>query len=278
MNEFVLDSWEDLKEKLRMIKIEREALAKQPEITHVSKLLYRGQSDEKWPLSTTLERESGEEIGLLDYHGIISRIKPRIESATGKEWAIPSRSEYSSWIKGIDRAGFLLKDELPAYEYMAYLRHNGFPSPLLDWTKSFLIAAFFAFRRAKKNNNNVAIFAYGEHGGKGKMHSGNSPLISTLHPYIRTHNRHYLQQSRYTVCTRENDDDQYFFAKHEEGISAGNRYGQNQDVIWKFVIPSNEWKKVYEELQSSNINPYSLFASEETLMETLAIQEFYRGM
>jgi hypothetical protein len=110
------------------------------------------------------------------------------------------------------------------------------------------------------------------------MHSGNSPLISTLGHYIRTHNRHYLQQSRYTVCTRENDDGQYFFAKHEEGLSAGNSYGQNQDVIWKFVIPSNEWKKVNDDLKSSNINPYSLFASEESLMETLAIQEFSRCM
>ena len=278
VNEFVLESWEELKEELRMIKKEREELARQPESTHVSELLYRGQSDATWPLSTTLERESGEETELLDYHGIISRIKPRIESATGKEWAIPSRSEFSSWIKEMSRTGFLLKDNLPAYEYMAYLRHNGFPSPLLDWTESYLIASFFAFRRAKQNENKVAIFAYGEYGARGKMHSGNSALISTLHPYIRTHNRHYLQQSRYTICTRENDDGQYFFTKHEEGISAGNSYGQNQDVIWKFVIPSNEWKKVNDDLKSSNINPYSLFASEESLMETLAIQEFSRCM
>jgi hypothetical protein len=168
VNEFVLDSWEDLKKKLRMIKKEREELARQPGSTHVSELLYRGQSDATWPLSTTLERESGEETGLLDYHGIISRIKPRIESATGKEWAIPSDTECSQWIKGIGQAGLLLKEYLPAYEYMAYLRHNGFPSPLLDWTGSYLIAAYFAFRRAKKMKIKLLFSLTGSMGQGGK--------------------------------------------------------------------------------------------------------------
>jgi len=43
VDEFVLESWEELKEELRMIKKEREELARQPESTHVSELLYRAE-------------------------------------------------------------------------------------------------------------------------------------------------------------------------------------------------------------------------------------------
>lgn len=271
MTEIELNSWEEYREKIGEIQKQREEMAKGKDRTYVSPLLFRGQSDAEWSLKTTLERENPTEVEMSEYHRIINYIKPRIESATGKEWSLKNSDEFSEWIQNQNRseAGFLFVDEIPCYEYMVYLRHHGFPSPLLDWTSSPYIAAHFAFRRAKEKSTQVAIFAFGEYGGRGKMHSGDLPIISSLNPNIKTHNRHYLQQSCYTICTTRRGNN-YFYANHEEAILNSERYDQDQDVIWKFIMPSSECEKAYYDLTNFNINAFSLFASEESLMETLA--------
>jgi hypothetical protein len=45
------------------------------------------------------------------------------------------------------------------------------------------------------------------------------------------------------------------------------------DVLWKIVIPPSERTKVLSLLDRFNVNAYSLFGSDESLMETLAVRE-----
>jgi hypothetical protein len=47
----------------------------------------------------------------------------------------------------------------------------------------------------------------------------------------------------------------------------------DQDVLWKFVIPAKKRLKVLTQLDKYNLNAFSLFDSEESLMETLAFRE-----
>ena len=47
----------------------------------------------------------------------------------------------------------------------------------------------------------------------------------------------------------------------------------NIDVIWQFNLPATERLKVLKLLDRSNINAFSLFQSEESLMETMAFRE-----
>ena len=48
---------------------------------------------------------------------------------------------------------------------------------------------------------------------------------------------------------------------------------EEQDVLVKYLIPVSERDKVLEKLDLMNVNAYSLFGSEEALMDTLAYRE-----
>lgn len=143
-----LDNWEDFENSLERLRADRDRL-KTDRPTFISNLLYRGQSDSTWPLQTTLERYSGDnKYPLSDYYRKISVAKAQIETLTNKSWNIKTLPEFNNWLKDVD---IIMNEPMPAYDYMIYLRHHGFPSPLLDWTQSPYIAAFFALDSAKSD-------------------------------------------------------------------------------------------------------------------------------
>jgi len=49
----------------------------------------------------------------------------------------------------------------------------------------------------------------------------------------------------------------------------------HQDLLWKFSIPTSEKFKVLRRLDLYNLNAFSLFSSEESLMQTMALREFH---
>ena len=49
---------------------------------------------------------------------------------------------------------------------------------------------------------------------------------------------------------------------------------RQQGICWKITIPATERAKVLQELNDYNVNSFSLFGSEESLMDTLATREF----
>lgn len=204
-----------------------------------------------------------------DYHRSILAIRDQIEAHTGQRFRCPSYQFVRSLAWDSD-AGLRLMANFPGYEYMAYLRHHGFPSPLLDWSKSPYIAAYFAFSEREGACERVAIFGYREY-SVGKIGSPTAPQIVVRGPYVRTHRRHFLQQCHYTMCYQFAVP-QWHYARHED-VFAGTNPALDQDKLWKFTVPRSERDRALGQLDKYNLNAYSLFGSEESLMQMLAARE-----
>jgi hypothetical protein len=262
-----VNSWEGFEKELRAIqkRLRRARPGTEPH------LVFRGQENSNWPLKTTLERSGKIGMSFSDYYQLISVVRPQVETLIEAVW--DEMPEYDEVRELMAKPGEFSVDIMnargfPGYDYMVYLRHHGFPSPLLDWTRSPFIAAYFAFRRSIDEGGLASIYVYCEHPNRYKRLPRYEPLIISHGPNIRTHRRHFLQQCEYTSCLAFKSPVR--FALHDEVFARSKR---GQDLLWKFNIPSSERLKVLKFLDAHNLNAFSLFGSEESLMETMALRE-----
>lgn len=110
---------------------------------------------------------------------------------------------------------------------------------------------------------------YQAHPEGGKSWGIDEPIISNLGPNVRTHKRHFIQQSEYSICTQKQKN-RYLFMPHQHYFETNKG---NQDLLWKFNIPTREREKVLKRLDQHNLNAFTLFGSEDSLMETLALRQ-----
>jgi hypothetical protein len=82
MTEIDVQSWEEFEKALKDIR-RAEVSA-----NRTAEFLFRGLSDSAQQLATTLERAGREGIRVSEYYQIIDRIKPQIETFTGRTWKI----------------------------------------------------------------------------------------------------------------------------------------------------------------------------------------------
>ena len=225
-----------------------------------SDLLFRGQVCESWKLETTIERYINKDFTIDEYHTYLQLVLPAFSAYTEKTWQLETNPPIDD-----------IPKPPPGYEFMVYLRHHGFPTPLLDWTKSPYIAAFFAFQNAGEEDN-VAIFTFIEYYGGAKGGWVGEPTICACGPYVNSHKRHFQQQGQYTIC-KEKKGGQWKYCSHEIAFL---RNDPNQDVVTKYLIPSEEKYKALSILDSMNINAFSLYGNEEGLAETLAYREIMK--
>ncbi len=223
---------------------------------NVSDVLFRGQEQASWHLETTLERKSSKQFSPQDYYDFMLKTRCKADLCCKIDWAdLPDQYNEDD-----DPPGHCLGTLPLGHSLMACLRHNGVPSPLLDWTHSLDVAAFFAFESAGAEEP-VAIYTFIEHCGSGKSWSSRKATIFNLGHNIRTHERHTNQQSQYTVC-RKLSNDEYCYCSHEEAFARGDT---NQDVLTKFIIPVTERDEVLRKLKKKGITKDFLFGSEESL-------------
>jgi FRG domain len=271
----MLESWDEFPSSLEQLKHFREK--KEADNNRaLQEPLFRGLGNSEWPLKTTLERSSDAETNetLLTYYRKAARTKPAVESLTGRSWNdIPDYLEFERLVQDGHWIDMTLSRNSAIYEYLLYLRHHGFPSPILDWTVSPYVAALFAFDAMPETASHVLLYVY----FRDTMQVGGSDAhLFVVGPYVRTHPRHYLQQSRYSICV------QTIWEQHGEKVHIDYKFlphgdvltdSMNDDLIIKLLIPATERKRALRQLDLMSLNPYSVLGSEEALIRTIGRRE-----
>jgi len=259
-----LNSWEELQSEIDNLSSELGEKS--------DSLLFRGQADSTWELDTTMERNLKTPVYLDRYYHFAYTAKPKLETFVNLSWDIPLPSKYNEWLKNKDTLSFI---DLPGYEYFAYLRHHGFPSPFLDWTASPYIACFFAFNGSNPSITKlVSVYCYLEHADIAKVRSSDQPGIYILGSYVKAHKRHVLQQSQYSICVELDQEYKEMYANHELVFKMDD---SRQDRLWKFNIPVGEKNKALKMLNKMNINSFSLFGTEDSLVESISTHEIIKN-
>lgn len=246
--------------------LDDECRSRKPhEYAYVSPVLFRGHSRASWNLDTTLERFGKKNLEFEEYVRYLSKVKPGIEAYTDRRFAFNHRNEKTpGHAFGLSQIGFLEGQ----YEFMVYLRHHGFPTPLLDWSRSLYVALYFACGGAEHEEDS-ALYMYVENLGYGKSGWVGAPEIATLGQYVSAHRRHFIQQSEYTACIAKKSD-KWYFHHHESAMGSAS---DQHDRLEKVLIPGGLRRELLRKLDAMNINAFSLLGTEESLMQTLAFRE-----
>jgi len=215
--EIRVNSWEQFEQEIAKLEA--------PGRPRWDELWFRGQANANWGLDTTLERRYGPSHAVGAYLRLINRIKPAVETFTEASFVTPTTSQIQEGAHSYDLFHNFI---LSGITYMAHLRHNGFPSPLLDWSSSPYVAGFFAFARAIPGTD-VAVFVFRERPNNFKLGGSDSPSIFSVGPILKTHKRHFRQQSRYTICAKFEARNEWVFANHGTVFRMPDR---DQDLLW----------------------------------------------
>lgn len=262
-----LDRWEQYSDKISELKTaygpDRPELLEKGFIAH---MMFRGHPDSNWKLETTLERYSSKVWTIEKYMRKVASSVSQFESFTGRQWNIPDWPAIQKELQAEYRETY---PHLPHYNYCVYLRHHGYPSPLLDWTQSPFVAAYFAFSETEKGADRVAVWMYVDTTTGTKEGFVAAPAIHLQGPNVAAHKRHFLQQSVYTLASKPENND-HTLVPHE---AVKRPDDQSQDVLVKITIPVTERIAALKSLNEMNINHYSLFQTEDALAKTLAQQQ-----
>lgn len=266
-----LNSWEDFEqENHRLLKFLEQH--KKEQGCYISAPRYRGQNNSNWKLETSLERAANKELfSMQDYFRIAEDAYTQLkETLTARSLLTFNAKENLRHFDALTNQK-LHPDGLKVLADLAYLRHFGFPSPLLDWTLSANVAAFFAFQN-RPVSDYVSIYTFIEYINLGKVLQRGKPRIEGIGHNIDVGDRHTNQESEYTTCFVEVDGQQHF-TSHENVIASNTKA---QDITIKFNIPSKERLTVLNKLKERKVSLSKLMndLSPQTLLYDLSLDLF----
>jgi len=207
--------------------------------------IYRGQRDAKWALVSSLMR-TDLVWSLNDFQGyfnyVLPEVKEKVQAWEGRDWD--------------------LTNTLGLAEFVAYLQHNGFPTPLLDWTFSPYIAAYFAFESVDHFDpqcDKVAVYGFNQMAWGRKYRQeydiayANSH-VSVLRPRMVGNHKMALQQGCFTFSNAR-DIEEHILA-HET---------DEDKYLTKYCFSVEEKPKIIKELSLMGISAVQLMPSVESV-------------
>ncbi|TBF68276.1 FRG domain-containing protein (plasmid) [Rhizobium leguminosarum] len=166
---------------------------------------------------------------------------------------------------------FDLADDNQYAAFWNLLQHHGYPTPLLDWTHSPYVAAYFAFRaqRASDTGGNVRIFMFDAQNWKSDYPQLQAvvnvqPHFSLLEPFALENTRALPQQALSAVTTVD-DVEGYL---DQCGKAQGKTYLKAVD------LPYSARTNILRELRLMGITAASLFPGIDGTCEAMRHQMF----
>lgn len=93
-----------------------------------------------------------------------------------------------------------------------------------------------------------------------------SAFVKSLGFRVRTHKRHFLQQCEYTICMQIGAQGSWVYGDHEQVLNSVN---QPDLRLRKYLLPAAERSTALRYLDLFNLNAYTLFGSEDSLVESV---------
>jgi len=265
-------SWEKFKE---------EMLAVQSEAS----FLYRGHASQDWRLQTTLFRYTKKNRMLASkYHEILLKVREDSHIKQHAEFAklsLPDESPFKIGILHSDSDGGRHYNNFKStFGMMILLRHLGFPTPILDWTKNYRVAAFFALANTTQDED-IAIYQI--------ENNTNSASIFGLNLYFSEFefdssiiSRHNRQNSVYSLAIEQTHYDTVCSPEKKTGpelyLDDCKHLLEARGNVKKYIIENSKKNRIamLKELYDENLSWKQIYDEthilENTVLKDLAIQ------
>lgn len=203
--------------------------------TNNNTTLYRGHSKEEYQLKSTLERE-------IERYLKIKNITRKQYNYILNDYLIKCKE----FLRGKIPEQYILLDEKFNNEIWAIGQHFGLKTPFLDWTTSFWVSLFFAFRESPNGEKYRVIYQLNQFFSRDN--------IKIINPRIDIGGRINAQQGVFTDLT------------YNELLELNNHYHSKFSIpereyhmLTKIKINSELRNKIMDLLSELNINNSTLF-------------------
>lgn len=217
-----------------------------------SKFIFRGQQ-KPWRLSTAFHRRGRYRMSRFTEQDV-KQLHRRLSAITTHYFDLSVAEENGAFFN--------------------LMQHHGYPTPLLDWSHSPYVAAFFAFRDwpiRYTGDENARIYVFNEQAWRKDF-----PQILNLDPaflhlsvmeFIALDNPRLVPQQSVTTVTNIDDIEAYILERESE---TGTRYLEAID------IPAHERKEAMRDLRYMGITAGSMFPNIDGVCEELRESNFDR--